>query len=148
MSSLFENFRRNRNTEREYPMAKKLSRRDFIKSMAAGAAGVTAFGLLDGLKLQARAEGEAIYTPGTYSATARGLESDVTVTLTFDETSIIDAVVDVSGETQGIGAAIGDAVTEQLLKGQTAEIDGVAGATITSQAAATAAADCIAQASE
>ena len=90
-------------------MEKKLSRRQFIKSMAAGAAGVTAFGLMDGLNLRAAAEGAAIYKPGTYSASAKGMGSDVTVTLTFDETSIIDAVVDVSGETQGIGAEIGDA---------------------------------------
>ena len=127
-------------------MEKTFSRRQFIKSMAAGAAGVTAFGLIDGLNLKAAAEGEAIYTPGTYTATAKGLESDVTVTLTFDETSIIDAVVDVSGETEGIGAAIGDTVVEQLLAGQTAEIDGVSGASMTSTAVRTAARECIDQA--
>ncbi|MBQ9663316.1 MAG: FAD-dependent oxidoreductase [Oscillospiraceae bacterium] len=127
-------------------MEKKLSRRQFIKSMAAGAAGVAAFGVVDGLNLKASAEGEAIYTPGTYSASAWGMSSDVTVTLTFDETSIIDAAVDVSGETQGIGAAIGDQVVEQLLAGQTAEIDGVTGASLTSTAVRTAARECIDQA--
>ena len=127
-------------------MEKKLSRRQFIKSMAAGAAGVTAIGFLDGFGLKAAAEGEAVYVPGTYTATARGLQSDVTVTLTFDETSIIDAAVDVSGETQGIGADIGDAVIDQILKGQTAEIDGVSGATMTSTAVRTAARECIDQA--
>ena len=127
-------------------MEKKLSRRQFIKSMAASAVGVTAFGLVDGLNLKAAAEGEAIYTPGTYTATAKGLQSDVTVTMTFDETSIVDVVVDVSGETQGIGAAIGDQVKEQLLSAQTAEIDGVSGATMTSTAVRTAARDCIDQA--
>ena len=127
-------------------MQNKLSRRQFIKSMAAGAAGVTAFGLLDGLNLNAAAEGKAVFTPGTYSATAKGLQSDVTVTLTFNETSIIDAVVDVSGETQDIGAAIGDKAVEQLLSGQTAEIDGVSGATMSSNAVRAAARDCIDQA--
>ncbi len=127
-------------------MSKKLSRRQFIKSMAAGAAGVTAAGLLDGFGLSAFADGEAIYVPGTYTASAKGISSDVTVTMTFDETGIIDAVVDVSGETPGIGAEIGDQVVEQLLKGQTAEIDGVSGATMTSTAVRTAARECIDQA--
>ena len=127
-------------------MSKNISRRQFIKSMAAGAAGVTAFGLMDGLGLSAFAEGEAIYVPGTYTASAKGISSDVTVMMTFDETSIVDVTVDVSGETQGIGADIGDQVIEQILKGQTAEIDGVAGATMTSTAVRTAARDCIDQA--
>ena len=115
-------------------MEKKLSRRQFIRSMT------------DGINLKASTEGTAVYTPGTYTASARGMISDVTVTLTFDETRIIDAAVDVSGETHGIGDAIGDQVVEQLLKNQTAEIDGVRGVGITSNAVRIAARECIDQA--
>ena len=53
------------------------------------------------------AEEKGIYTPGTYSASAKGIGSDVTVTMTFDANSITDVAIDVSGETPGIGAAIG-----------------------------------------
>ncbi len=89
----------------------------------------------------------AAYVPGTYTATAKGLESDVTATLTFDETSITDVVFDVSGETQGIGTETGEPLAAAILEAQSAEVDVVAGASITSGAALEAAADCIAQAS-
>lgn len=55
------------------------------------------------------AEGAA-YVPGTYSASSAGFHSDVTVTVTVDETSITEVTLDVSGETEGIGAAAGDAL--------------------------------------
>lgn len=88
----------------------------------------------------------AAYTPGTYTATAKGMESDVTVTCTFDETGITEVTADVSGETQGIGAAIGDMMVKRILNAQSAEFDGVSGATATSDAVKAAVADCIAQA--
>lgn len=87
------------------------------------------------------------YTPGTYSASARGINSDVTVTMTFDERSITDMQIDVSGETPDIGGKIGDEMREKILAAQTCNVDGVSGATITADAIKTAAADCISQAS-
>jgi succinate dehydrogenase/fumarate reductase flavoprotein subunit len=87
------------------------------------------------------------FTPGTYSSTARGISSDVTVTMTFDESSITDVQIDVSGETAGIGADIGDDMAQKILSAQTCNVDGVSGATVTSDAVKTAAADCISQAS-
>lgn len=118
------------------------SRRDFLKGAAASAATVAATGLIGGI---AMAEGEAIYTPGTYSATATGM-GEVTVTMTFDETKITDVVVDVSNETPDIGQLHGETLKEALLAVQSAEIDSVSGATLTSTAVKTAAANCIAQA--
>ena len=88
------------------------------------------------------------YTPGTYVASAFGMDSDVTISITFDESRIVAVAINVSKETPEIGAAAGPELVSQILAAQSAQIDGVAGATITSQAAATAAADCIAQASE
>lgn len=126
-------------------MAKKeLSRREFMKSAAAGALGMAAVGVLPGLKTKARAAGTN-YIPGTYSATAKGM-GDVTVTMTFDETSITEVVLDVSNETPGIGQAAVEDLKKQLLENQVAEIDGVSGATITTKAVRQAAASCIAQA--
>ena len=126
--------------------SRDLSRRDFLKGVAAGAATFAASGLFHSSVLAEEAAGEAIYTPGTYTATAAGMESDVTVTMTFDETSILETIVDVSGETEGIGAAAGDSLREALMAAQSAEIEGVSGASITSAAVKQAAADCIAQA--
>ena len=124
-------------------MSKLVSRRDFLKVTAAGALGAAATAVLGGAMAE---EAQAIYTPGTYSASAQGLESMVTVTMTFDETSIIDVVVDSSGETAEIGAAAAEALAQQLKSAQGADIDGVTGATVTSNAVKTAAADCVAQA--
>ena len=123
-------------------MAKYISRRDFLKGTAAGALGA----VLAGMHLSAFAEEKGIYTPGTYSATAAGIESDVTVTMTFDANSIKEVLVDVSGETEGIGAAIGDTMVERVLAAQSGEIDAVSGASITSAAVKSAVNACIAQA--
>jgi uncharacterized protein with FMN-binding domain len=92
------------------------------------------------------ADGAVSYTAGTYTASAAGISSDVTVTCTFDETSITAIEADVSGETAGIGADIGDAMIEAVLAAQSADVDGVSGATVTSEAFMTAVADCMEQA--
>ena len=89
----------------------------------------------------------AMYVPGTYTATAKGIESDVKVDVTVDESSITDIAVDVSGETAGIGADIGDQMVEKFLAAQSADVDVVAGASITSNALMQAMADALAQAS-
>ena len=153
-------------------MAKQeITRREFLKGMAAGAVGVATMGVLSGCgdyvlqnsnaaaeaeaaaaaakeaALLAAAEKGASYTPGTYSATAKGIASDVKVTMTFDETSITDVKIDVSGETANIGGAIGEEMENAILAGQTADVDAVSGATVTSDAIRAAAADCISQAS-
>lgn len=73
------------------------------------------------------------YIPGTYSATANGM-STVTVTMTFDAESITNVELDLSGETENIGQAAKDTLTEQLLSKQSPEIDNVAGATVTTTA--------------
>ncbi len=85
-------------------------------------------------------------TPGTYTASAAGISSDVTVTVTFDENGISEITADVSGETAGIGAAAGEPLVKKAMDAQSAEIDGVAGATITSDAFKAALADCMEQA--
>ena len=101
---------------------KSISRRSFLKGAAASAVSVAAASLLGGASL---AESGAIYTPGTYSAKAQGI-GDVIVTMTFDETSIIDVVLDVSNDTPDIGQAAAETLKAMLIEGQTSEIDAVA----------------------
>ena len=128
-------------------MSNKISRRDFLKGALAGTATVAATGILGGnVFAEATTEGAGpLYTPGTYSAQEQGI-GKVTVTMTFDETSITDVVLDVSEETPDIGQAAADELKEALMNLQGSEIDMVSGATVTSGAVKKAAAKCIAQA--
>ncbi len=117
-----------------------LSRRSFLKGMAAAAGA----GVLGGMGLTAFAD-DAMYTPGTYTASAQGIGT-VTVTATFDENSITAVELDVSGETVTIGQAAKEALLAQIMDAQGTEIDGVSGATLTTKAVQKALANCIAQA--
>ena len=126
-------------------MSRLVSRRDFLKVSAIGAAAGMAVSSVLGGSASA-GDAKKLYTPGTYSASAQGLESTVKVTMTFDETSIVDVVVDSSGETKEIGAAAAEKFATQLKNLQGADIDGVSGATVTGNAVKKAASECIAQA--
>ncbi len=123
---------------------KYISRRDFLKGALAGSA---AAALTSVTGISAFADEKGIYNPGTYSATAKGIGSDVKVTMTFDANSITDVEIDVSGETKGIGAEIGDRMQDAILAAQSADVDAVSGASVTSDAIRQAAAACIEQAS-
>ena len=124
---------------------KALSRRSFLKGAGATALGA-AFSGMAFLNHVSAAEGETVFTPGTYTGTAAGMLSDVKVTITVDETSILSAAVDSSGETAEIGAAAQDTLAEQLLAAQSQNIDGVTGATVTSEAVKRACEEALAQA--
>ena len=83
---------------------------------------------------------------GTFSASAPGLGGNVTVTITTDGEAITDVQIDGPDETPEIGGAAIEQLAPQILEKQSAEIEAVSGATITSDAVAAAAADAIAQA--
>lgn len=87
-----------------------------------------------------------MFVPGTYSASSKGIESDVVVTATFDETRLTDLDIDVSGETPGIGADIGARMKQAFLEAQSPDVDGVSGASVTSEALISAMKDVFAQA--
>ena len=136
----------------------KISRKGFLKIAAAAAmSGVTA-GALAACESASSAASSAVssgagsvasgatYIPGTYEGTAQGISSTVKVTMTFSETAVTDVVVDTSGETASYGAAAADELRQQLLEAGSAEIDGVSGSTITSDAVMKAAKSCYAQA--
>ncbi len=125
----------------------KVSRRQFLRNTAIGAVGVAAAGFLGGCSSDAGSTnpGAAVYKPGTYTGTAKGM-GQVTVTMTFSETAITDVKVDCANETAEIGGAAANGLQEALMAAQSAEIDGVSGATMTSDAVKEAAASCINQA--
>ena len=127
----------------------KNSRKGFLKIAAAAAmSGVTAGALAAcNSASSSTASGAAgQYIPGTYEGTAEGISSTVKVTMTFSDSAVTDVVVDTSGETASFGAAAADELREQLMAAGSAEIDGVSGSTITSDAVMKAAKSCYAQA--
>lgn len=127
----------------------KISRKGFLKIAAAAAmSGVTAGALAAcNSASSSTASGAAgQYIPGTYEGTAEGISSTVKVTMTFSDSAVTDVVVDTSGETASFGAAAADELREQLMAADSAEIDGVSGSTITSDAVMKAAKSCYAQA--
>ena len=136
----------------------KISRKGFLKIAAAAAmSGVTAGALAAcnaaSGSTSTAASGSAAasgatgtYIPGTYEGTAEGISSTVKVTMTFSDSAVTDVVVDTSGETASIGAAAANELRDQLLAAGSAEIDGVSGSTITSEAVMKAAKSCYAQA--
>ena len=130
----------------------KISRKGFIKIAAAAAmSGVTAGALAacnaaSGSASASTSGAAGQYIPGTYEGTAEGISSTVKVTMTFSDSAVTDVVVDTSGETASYGAAAADELREQLMAAGSAEIDGVSGSTITSDAVMKAAKSCYAQA--
>lgn len=137
-------------------MAKnQISRRTFIKGLVAGAASIATVGVmqsLDNASTQSSGTGAAglaatsgTYIPGTYTASATGLGT-VTMTATFDETHITDIQLDVSQETADIGGTAADELIRQCLEAQSSKIDGVSGATLTTNAVKKCLDNCIAQA--
>ena len=126
----------------------KISRKGFIKIAAAAAmSGVTAGALAacnaaSGSASASTSGAAGQYIPGTYEGTAEGISSTVKVTMTFSDSAVTDVVVDTSGETASYGAA----AAEELKAAGSAEIDGVSGSTITSDAVMKAAKSCYAQA--
>ena len=117
-----------------------IDRRDFVK----GSTAVVAAAAVGGTVATALADA-AGYVPGTYTASGAGVGT-VTVELTFDEATITEATVDVSGETPWVGGQLGETLAAALLDHQDGTVDVIAGATLTCEGAMIAATACIAQA--
>ena len=92
------------------------------------------------------APAEGVYTPGTYTATASGM-GELSVSVTVDDSSIVDIVIDGANETPEIGGAALETLAEQVKESQGAGIEGVSGASITSDAVRVAVEKALAEAS-
>ena len=112
-----------------------ISTSTFVKGIAAGVIVAASLGTLQYAEYSTRMKsGSYDFVPGTYTASADGMDGPVYVTVTVDDSTITDVKVDVSGETPGIGAEISEEVASQILGAQSSAIDGVAGATVSSDA--------------
>lgn len=85
---------------------------------------------------------------GTYTASAKGCLSDVTVTATVSGGRLTAVEIDASGETPELGGAAASTLADALRTsgGSTEGVDAVAGATMTSEAVFAAMDDCMSQA--
>jgi fumarate reductase flavoprotein subunit len=89
---------------------------------------------------------EGIYTPGTYTASAAGFGGEITVSMTFSESEILEVNVTGDKETEGVGSNAVANLPALIKEAQSADVEAVSGATISSKAIMQAAADCILQA--
>ena len=91
------------------------------------------------------AAADAIYTPGTYTGQATGM-GNLEVSVTVGEDAIEEVVINGAEETPEIGGAALEELTAQVMESQSAEIEGVSGASITSEAVRVAVEKALAQA--
>lgn len=90
---------------------------------------------------------ESALTDGTYTAEQQGFGGPVTVTVTIEGGAVADVAITGDLETEGVGAAALEPLAEQVKAAQSAEIDGVSGASVTSGAVKAALLEIFAQAS-
>ena len=90
---------------------------------------------------------ESALTDGTYSAEQQGFGGPVKVEITIEGGQITGVAITGASETEGVGAAALEPLAGQVKEAQSAEIDGVAGATVTSGAVKAAVAEILAKAS-
>ena len=86
------------------------------------------------------------FETGTYRAKAPGMHGDVVVETTFSKNRIEAVKVVKQAETQGIGTKAVEVLPGRIVEAQSPNVDGVSGATLTSNAIRTAVADCVKQA--
>ncbi|WP_162365999.1 FAD-dependent oxidoreductase [Acerihabitans arboris] len=100
----------------------------------------------DGGAGDAAQKSAAKITAGSYSAVEQGIGGDVTVTATVDDAGVIkDIKVDAPKETPELGGQAAPKLAKEIVRNQSLAIDGVTGATVTSNAVLRAAQAAIAQ---
>lgn len=87
-----------------------------------------------------------LYTAGTYTAEAQGYGGPVKVELTVSESAITEVKITGDDETDGIGSNAVANLPEAIMTAQSAEVEAVAGATVSSGAIKTAVQKCLDQA--
>lgn len=94
----------------------------------------------------ASASSSAIYKAGTYAATAKGNNGDMTLEVTFDDNAITGIVIKNHQETPGISDPAFAKIPDAIVQNQALGIDTIAGCTVTSNAILAAVADAVKQA--
>jgi uncharacterized protein with FMN-binding domain len=95
--------------------------------------------VLASVSVPASAEETGAYEAGTFTGEGHGFGGTVTVTITTDGNTITDVTAEGADETPTVGGAALEELAAQVLESQSAEIDGVSGASFTSDGIRTAA---------
>ncbi len=115
-----------------------------------GALGTAGAALLIGvMPILGGCASDAVYNEGTYTGTAEGKGGPITATVTFDSKSIISVELVGEDESPGVGGyeCIKDGTfANRVMEAQSADIDGVTGATMTTEGVKAAVQDAIDQA--
>ena len=80
------------------------------------------------------APAEALFTPGTYTAEEQGMFVPIKVQITVSETMITNVLIDATGETPTLGGLAAAQMADDILLAQTPNVDGLSGATVSSDA--------------
>lgn len=87
-----------------------------------------------------------VYKAGTYTAVKKGYGGDISVTIEVDKDKILSVAIKGDKETAGVGSNAVEKLPDAIKNANSAEVDGVSGATVSSDAILAAAKDCLAQA--
>ena len=136
-----------------------LGRRAFLGMTAVGALAIAGSGLAGCSPAQKDGEGDTVaeaesatsqysVTPGTYTATVKGMVDEFQINTLLSSNAIVKVEVAKSSESAEFGAKALKHLTREVVDTQYADVDTVAGATMTSMAFKTALKDCLAQAGD
>lgn len=130
-------------------MKKHLTRNGILMAVATLIMGIVLSLYISSTGTVPAADNADSYTDGTYTSSAQGCLSEVSVTVTITGGKVTDVSIDASGETPSLGGAAAETLAPQLAEaGSTAGVDAVSGSTMTSNAVFTAMNDCLAQAAQ
>lgn len=96
--------------------------------------------------LAAVSAGAYAYTPGTYTAAIAGQNGPVKVEVTTSADKILSVKIIDQKETEGIGSKAVAALPSEIFKAQSADVQGIAGASVSSAAIKKAVQECLNQA--
>lgn len=96
--------------------------------------------------LAAVSAGAYAYTPGTYTAAIAGQNGPVKVEVTTSADKILSIKIIDQKETEGIGSKAVAALPSEIVKAQSADVQGIAGASVSSAAIKKAVQECLNQA--
>lgn len=96
--------------------------------------------------LAAVSAGAYAYTPGTYTAAIAGQNDPVKVEVTTSADKILSVKIVDQKETEGIGSKAVAALPAEIVKAQSADVQGIAGASVSSAAIKKAVQECLNQA--
>ncbi len=86
---------------------------------------------------------EIKFEPGTYSVTAAGHNGHVPMKVTFSDKRIESINIDTGSETAGIADTVWERLPEQIVSGQTLNVDVISGASVTSHGVLAGVADAV-----